>query len=324
MGQQLEEAHGRLVSARENVAEKDRIERRVQSLSVEREAAAQWHEAARLRFDVEKDDVDDLEGSVLSMFGRMFSGDKRRALELEKKELAAAKLQLEEAEAQLAAIDKELGELGAASAALTNAESELEAATNAMEQLVRKSDPEWATQLDALATREAWLRSQRKEITEAMHAGSTADVGLGQIIDSLASVRTAEIGTSLGSAVTENVRQQLLLEAIPHAMLHQVRSEMGSVRHALIRFQDECRDVANTEGIDDLVLPEMPGVADYLIADLLGWHTLEVIHDAKWRVDKTRDQVQLAYAGLRHRGELIDAKIEEVVEQRATLLAMAV
>jgi DNA repair exonuclease SbcCD ATPase subunit len=316
----VEQAHATLVQATQDVREVAQITKQLESAAQERELVATRHEAHRLRFDVEKDDVEDLEGSMLGIIGRLLSSSKKEDLEREKSEAAAVKLQLDEAEGELAALDKRTKELKKRQSALANSKRELKEASDALQKLVRDGDSELAQQLDRMIEQETNLRVQLREINEARMAGMTADVGLGQIMDSLRDTRSVEITTSLASSALNSVTDVSLVDNLANIKLQSIRQSMGPVRQDLLHFQKECRDIVDGPGSDVAGLEPMAGVMEFIIGDLLGWHILDVIYDASWRVEKTRDTVQLAISNLRGRNNRVEVLLGQAVEQRATLL----
>jgi len=321
---QVAKAHEALVSAREAIRQQAWVAQRIASATAEREHAATRHEALRLRYEVEKDDVEDLEGSVLATIGRLFSSSKKEDLERERDQAAAFKLQLDEVDGELAAVDAELVKLREREAGMANTSNRLAEATQALEALVRGSDPEFAQQLDGLGEREAALRALLREIGEAMSAAMVVDSGLERIGQSLKGARKLAIGTNVAGSLlyaTELDNAAMGAQAISHVNLQRIRTDMGNVRHDLVCFQEECKDIANAPDLDGVQLEAMPGVLEFIVADLMGWHILEVIHDVDWRVEKTQDDVQLAYANLRHRKAAVERLLNEAIEQKATLLA---
>ena len=318
-------AHESFVSARGAVRRAQWVEARLALLSEQQEGIAGRHEALSLRHAVEKDDVDDLESSLLQSLARWFSSSKADELDREKKEALSFKLQLDAVDAELAALDEQVEALRTELTGLSKADATLAAISASLAALVRDLDPELAAQLDEFGNREAVARSQLIEIDEAMQAGMAADVGLGGIMDRFAQSRRIEIATSIGDdliyAVDDSLTTVLALESATHLHLHSIRGDMGAVSGDIVRFQIECKDVTSGPKISGIALEPMPSVLDFIKADLIGWHILDAISDASWHVEKTRDEVQLAYANLRHRRAAVEDKLAEVVEQKATLLS---
>ena len=311
----------RLAVARAATKERTWVTQRIADARADRERiAAQLVVSAELLAS-EKADVDRLASGVGGFFRRVVTS--RGELPREQQELAAARLQHEALTDELEAIDVDLAQLATRAAAVKDADAQYQQALVEVEAKVKQGGSPHTEQLADLAQVDGQLRAARRELAEAVAAGRAAHDALMAVQQALTSSRRASYASDLGSSFASDLGADLVtataVDLSEHVVHDGLRTQLAAAQRAMATFQRECRDVANDAGIDGVDVTPLPGLAAFVVRDLL-WTTAHVIDDVGAEVEMLSSYVATTTMELRGRDRELESGLADVVAQRAAIL----
>ena len=185
----------------------------------------------------EEQDVRQLEQLTISALFEKFLGDFETRYQLEKQEFMQAVLEYNEGVKELELLEFEENVLREKVAAGENLHEELRHLSREREEMVRRADPVLATQLSALNRQEEELVKERREVYEAILAGTQVLRLTGTMIGHLEAARQFEQWGG-GSYAERQMRRENRQRRIDRAHM-----ESFKIRPALVKFADELHDV---------------------------------------------------------------------------------
>jgi len=258
-----DELNRKLEAARGRVIEAERVERLLaaaqKTLDEERERRR------RLAEIVEKEgrDVGRLEGLSLTGLFVAVLGDKEKQLEKERQELLAAKLRLDECEAQIQALEREVAALQGRADALGDVEAEAARALEAKEQALASGGGRPAELLVKLAEEAALARARCREVREAIEAAGFALDSLGRVEEMLGSARNWGIWDLVGGGIIST--------AIKHRKIDEANRAAQDAQQHLSQLARELADLDESFG-EEFDMVEVSGFlsfADHFFDDLV-------------------------------------------------------
>jgi len=312
MGEGLEE---RLARARDAVREKHWVAQRICDAQADRERVAAQLAAMAELVKSEQADVERASG----FFRKLFGG--RSDLTREQQELAAVKLQQEALAEEHTAIEFDLAQLAARAQTVAAADTAYASVLGEAEAGLR-AGPHGA-ELLALAETDGKLRASRREVEEAINAGRAAHDAIVAAHQAAKASMTAAYGSNIGSSLLSSLGASattaLAADMSEHLVHDGLRGQLGNAQRALLKFQQECRDVSGEVAIDGLALTPLPGVVGMVARDLV-WGTMHKIDDVGSEMEMMASYVSSTTMELRGRAKALDGALTELVGKRAAIV----
>lgn len=272
-----------LIQIKEKLRRRERIQARLADL--ERSLAQEDVRLEQLeaRLKREEGDVKSLEGLSLSGLFYAVLGDKEERLDKERQEFLAARLQRDQSQYAVASMERELADLKAELAAFGDLDGEYQTLLARKEKLLLDAGDERARQLIDLTDRRAALRSDVKEVQEAIDAGTSLLAELDGVIDALKSASGWGTWDMLGGG--------LLADLAKHSRIDEARARVHTAQEQLRRFQRELADVQSNESflID---ISSFDTFADFFFDGLIvDWIVQSKIQTSLERTSQVRQRV---------------------------------
>jgi len=300
---------------------RERIARRREHIAVLEKLYEQetfWKETVeqrRLDWDREQRDVDRLERVSLSSLWSSLRGSKEEDMDREKAEEYAARMKLQEAERQLEEIRGEILNRLEQIQADEGFEAMYEQVIKEKEAEYRAKNPILAEKLSDLEQQEMGLVSRRKELREAVTAGSRA---LEQINAALWKLSDAE-----GWSSWDMFGGGLLTDMMKYSSMDEAQKLMESVQSNLRRYQAELADVAQT-AIFDLQPGSMLQMADIFFDNFFtDWAVRDRIQQSGYQLEGVKDQVNRIQYGLERELDETERGLEAIQKEREELVRRA-
>ena len=279
-----------LKELRQQVAEKKRLEAKLQELYTQQETLeAQTGELERAKLN-EQADVDRLEGRSLAAFFYNVVGKLDQKLDKERQEAYAAQVKYDAAARELDSVQADIARCEDQTARLAGCEERYQAALQEKAAVIRRSGNEAARKLLETETRISALESRMKEIQEAVDAGSRALHAADNVLATLNDAESLSTWDVLGGG--------LLVDLAKHESLDNAQERVEQLQEDLRRFKTELTDVTVEADIQvsiDGFLQFADFFFDGLFADLA---VMDHIHGSQEKVRKTRDEIQAVLSRL--------------------------
>lgn len=300
----MSESNVDLKGLQQQVAEKKRLEAKLQELYTQQEmleAQTQTLERAKLN---EQADVDRLEGRSLAAFFYNVVGKLDQKLDKERQEAYAAQVKHDAAARELDSVQADIASCEDQADRLEGCEERYQAALQEKAAVIRRSGNEAARKLLETETRISALESRMKEIREAVDAGSRALQAADKVLETLDDAESLSTWDVLGGG--------LLVDLAKHESLDNAQERVEQLQEDLRRFKTELTDVTVEADIQisiDGFLQFADFFFDGLFADLA---VMDHIHGSQEKVRKTRDEIQAVLSRLTdmqtETGEELDAE----------------
>lgn len=280
----MSESNVDLKGLQQQVAEKKRLEAKLQELYTQQEmleAQTQTLERAKLN---EQADVDRLEGRSLAAFFYNVVGKLDQKLDKERQEAYAAQVKYDAAARELDSVQADIASCEDQADRLEGCEERYQAALQEKAAVIRRSGNEAARKLLETETRISALESRMKEIREAVDAGNTALQAADKVLETLDDAESLSTWDVLGGG--------LLVDLAKHESLDNAQERVEQLQEDLRRFKTELTDVTVEADIQvsiDGFLQFVDFFFDGLFADLA---VMDHIHGSQEKVQKTRDEIQ--------------------------------
>lgn len=269
----------------------------------------------RVAYRSEQEDVEKLEGRSLANYFYNVIGKLDDKLDAERQEAYAARVKLDAAERELAAVDRELEILRKQCGELLGIEQVYQAELAKKRQALKTAGTPAGTEILELEEAIAFLKSQKKELSEAAAAGrkalSTADSVLSELNDADNWNTWDMIGG--GGLITHMAK---------HGHLDDAQSLVEELQGQLRRFKTELADI-NVQANLQVNIDGFLRFADYFFDGLFAdWAVGDRISESQSSVLKVKHQIekmlgkieQMEAAAVREIADLT-AKIEACVVQ---------
>lgn len=245
--------------------------------------SARVRELEAIKLD-EQADVDRLEGRSLAAFFYQVIGGMDERLDKERQEAYAARVKLDAAAGELEAVESDLRRCEAEYNALYGCEQQYEATLAEKAAAVKAAGGAAAGEILRLEERYALLEGQRKELREAISAGSCARSTADSVLRSLDSAEGWGTWDLLGGG--------MLTDMAKHSHLDEAQGAIERLQSQLRRFKTELADVtirADLQVNVDGFLRFADYVFDGLFAD---WAVMDKIGRSQSQVRSTRSQIE--------------------------------
>jgi len=232
----------------------------------------------------EQADVEKLEGHSLAAFYYYVIGKRDERLTAERQEAYAAKVKYDSAAGELEAVAAEIRALDAELLQLRGCEQRYEAVLQAKKSALKEAGSPHAEEILQLEERMAFLESQRKELREAISAGTSAQSTAERVLTSLSRAENWGTVDLLGGGLVSDLAK--------HSHLDTAQTEIAYLQTQLRRFKTELADIqihADTQVNVDGFLRFADFFFDGLFAD---WSVMGKIRNSQDSVSNTLSQVR--------------------------------
>lgn len=269
-----------------------------------RELEAKVEELAAIKHD-EQADVDRLVSGGLAALFYSLIGKGEEKLDKERAEAAAAAVKYEAAARELADVENDLERFRAERRELENAEEEYRRALEAKAEELRRSGSVAGRELLRIEAEIAAEESRKKEIVEAIAAGSDALNTAQAILD--------ELGDAEGWATWDLIGGGLISDLAKHSHLDSAQNNVSLLQSQLRRFKTELADVGSSVSGLQVNIDGFMRFADYFFDGLfVDWMVLDRIQQSAGQVEETYARIKGVLDWLNKSLEQANARTDEL------------
>ena len=279
-----------LQQLQDKISRKRQLEAKVSELRAQRSklsGRARELESILLK---EQADVEKLEGRSLAAFFYYVIGKSAEQINKEREEAYAAKVKYDAAARELAAVEEDLARSETELARLRNSEQQYASVLLEKAVAIKDAGGTTAEEILKLEERMAFLKTQNRELKEAVSAGNSALHTAKQVLSRLDSAE--------GWGTWDLIGGGLISDLAKHSHLDTAQGSIETLQSQLRRFKTELADVkisADTQVNVDGFLR----FADYFFDGLFtDWTVLGKIHQSQKQVRSTRNQIEAVLSRL--------------------------
>ena len=272
-----------LRTLREQMERKRQLKAMLKDLQAQRwELSARVSELEKVKLE-EQADVDRLEGHSLAAFFYGVIGKMDEKLTQERQEAYAARVKYDAAVRELSAVEEDLERKETEYRRLEGCEERYAQVLREKREVLKAAGGETAEAILALEERLAALRSQQKELSEAVSAGQCALVTANEILNSLDSAH--------GWATWDMLGGGLVADLAKHSHLDSAQAAVEQLQVELRRFKTELADVTIYADLQ-VSVDGFLRFADYFFDGLfVDWAVMDRISQSQTAVEETRWQI---------------------------------
>lgn len=235
-------------------------------------------------------DVERLDGITLHNLWHSLMGTKEVAKRREQEEYLAAIMKFDAASSTLMMLESDLKSLERQLASIGAPELEYQQAVQAKENVLLHSGAPDARRLFELAEQLGYLKSEEKELEEAIEAGEKAKEAIAAVENSLGSAQGWGIFDILGGG--------LITTAIKHSYIGDARNKIDQAQQLLHKFRRELSDIKTNDTIE---ISTISTVADFLLdGALFDIIVQSQINTAQNQTRQLKDKVKAAIQDLQN------------------------
>lgn len=274
---------GQLQALQEQIARKKQLTAMESELIRQRDSLSERvRELNKIRL-AEQADVDRLEGRSLAAFYYNVIGKMDQKLDQERREAYAARVKYDAAAGELEAVRRELDRCQAELAQLRDCEQQYQIVLRQKAAAVKSAGGADAEEILKLEARIVSLKSQEKELREAISAGTAARYTADDIMSALDSAEGWGTWDLFGGG--------LIADLAKHGELDEAQSMIEQLQSQLRRFKTELADVT-VQADFQVNVDGFLRFADYFFDGLFAdWAVMDRIGRAKEQVDRTMAQI---------------------------------
>lgn len=304
-----------LAQLSQECARYSKLKAMLESLRAEEQALAEQEAALRAALQKEDADVVRLEKTSAAALFYTILGKKDEKLEQEQREAYAARLKYDALAAQLDDCRSRIRQLSSEQAALSGCEARYQAAFRQLQEAL-KASPLHGAEICALQQSIGENAAQRKEIQEALAAGSAVMNQIETILESLSSAEGWGTWDLLGGGMLSTMAK--------HSHMDTAQAGAEYLQVLLSRFHTELADVQLTAQTGQVNIDGFLRFADYFFDGLIAdWSVLNRIHDSQASVYQVKEQVAQAMCQLESLRDARAAEQRRLEERLAALVHSA-
>ena len=295
------------------IASKPSLEAKLRELERQRAEYDRRVVSMRVAFREEQADVEKLEGRSLANYFFQVVGKLDDKLTKERQEAYAARVKLDAAERELAAIDGDIQDLYARLSDARRAQEQYDAAILQKHIDVRDSNTTEGERLREMDAALASLEAYRKEIREAINAGSSAQATADQILGELESADNWNTWDMFGGG-------GMITHMAKHSHLDQAQDLTEELQQKLRRFKTELADIQITAD-SQVNIDGFLRFADYFFDGLfVDWSVGNRIKQSRTSISDTRKQITRTLDQLNAMEQETLRQIERLQKEQTDLL----
>ena len=295
------------------IASKPSLEAKLRELERQRAEYDRRVVSMRVAFREEQADVEKLEGRSLANYFFQVVGKLDDKLTKERQEAYAARVKLDAAERELAAIDGDIQDLYARLSDIRRAQEQYDAAILQKHIDVRDSNTTEGERLREMDAALASLEAYRKEIREAINAGSGAQATADRILGELESADNWNTWDMFGGG-------GMITHMAKHSHLDQAQDLTEELQQKLRRFKTELADIQITAD-SQVNIDGFLRFADYFFDGLfVDWSVGNRIKQSRTSISDTRKQITRTLDQLNAMEQETLRQIERLQKEQTDLL----
>ncbi len=279
----LERYNDRLRELQEKMGRRNRLETLIKSLDKQRRELDKKVIELQVSMEKEEEDVKRLEGHSLANFFHALTGQAEKKLEKEKQEAYEAAVKYETAVQELQSVERDLRAYREEFASVRDSQAEYDRLLAEKADYLKASGAPEAEEMLRLEQEIGHLRSQRREVEEALEAGRGAKA--------TAEAICRELDSAAGWGTWDLVGGGLVSDLAKHGHLDEAQELVTKLQIQLRQFRTELADVELRADMQ-VNIDGFLRFADYFFDGLFAdWTVLNRIHDSQERVQETRKQI---------------------------------
>lgn len=304
-----------LLQLQEKVSQKKSIEAKLKELKAQRgELDSRVQEFKKVMWS-EQADVDRLERTSLTSVFYAIIGKKEDMLDKEKVEAYAAKVKYDSAVQELNLLEEDIRRMEAQLREISGCEQQYETLLQEKGVAIKatgSADAERILQIEEQITAQ---KSHKKEIREAISAGSRALSSANSVLSSLDSAEGWGTWDLLGGG--------LISDMAKHSHLDEAQSKVQSLQSELRRFKTELADVTINADMQ-VSVDGFLRFADYFFDGLFAdWAVMDKISKSKSSVQSTKSQIESVLSRLRSMEASADQTIKRLEAEKDSVVLKA-
>ena len=264
------------------------------------------------KMESEQKDVQKLEGHTLAALFYSVTGQMDEKMETERREYYAARIKYDAAVRELKAVEQDVECTLEDLADLADCEARYVQVMDSKREAIKNAGTELSETLIEKEENLSFLRSQERELEEAIAAGTAALRTANDVVQSLKQAENLGLFDALGAG--------FLADMAKHETLDEAQKNVEALQVCLQKFNKELADVMLRENMQvsiDRLLKFADIFFDGLITDLT---VLENIKQSHIQVDQTRDnilgilrQLQTRLEEVRHKQVKAKTELDELI-----------
>lgn len=273
----------KLQQLQEQMARSKQLEAMIKELRNQRDSlAAQVRELESIKLE-EQADVDRLEGRSLAAFFYNVIGKMDEQLDKERQEAYAARVKYDAAARELEGVEADLRRYESELSALRGCEHRYDEVLKEKADAIKAAGGSNGEEILKLEERNAFLKSQKKELQEAISAGNAALSTTQQVLSSLDSAEGWGTWDLFGGG--------LVADLAKHSHLDEAQGAIEQLQSQLRRFKTELADVTIQADMQ-VNVDGFLRFADYFFDGLFAdWAVLDKINQSQSQVQNTKSQI---------------------------------
>jgi hypothetical protein len=298
--------------AQERVRVKQKWERQLVSYQEELMQSHRTLHGLKEKLQMENHDVEKLEGlSITSLFLTIL-GTKEGRLKHEKQEAVLAKLQYDEAKAEIKDLERDIDTIHTNLQSVINADNELAQLLKEKEERMKVISTEMNLHLNTLEDQAGRYLGLQLEMEEAIIAGNEVKSSLSQAVTSLESAKGWGTIDMFGGGVIST--------AIKHNHLDEASNYMHAAQHLAKKLKRELEDIG-TEFSQSIELSNLTRFADYFFDGLItDWVIQNQIDDSLEQVKAYKYQITSIVKRIEKEKISISNQLQDLEIERNTLV----
>lgn len=270
----------RLKQLNQQIHTKKSLEAKRTELEAQRETLHKHATQLKKIMWTEQADVDKLTRTSMTSILSAMLGNKEKRLEKEQAEAFAAKMKYDSAVRQLQVVEADLHHLNSELRTIASCEQQYQELLEQKAQAIEQSGSETAKQLFALDEQITALQSQKKEIQEAISAGSRARNTINSILSSLNNAEDWGTLDLFGGGVLSDLAK--------HSHLDDAQEKVETLQEELRRFKTELADVTIQADLQ-IRVDGFLRFADYFFDSFFtDWAVMDKINQSQASVQKNK------------------------------------
>lgn len=299
-----------------NVKEKVRLKKKWEDhlMRAEQQLLVEEKKRRELSQYLEKEKKDHERLKNFSLMNLLYTlqGKKVERLREGKRELEAASLKYQEAEATIIDLNGEIQEYQRLITPLKGSKKEFDELLLEKERLIKDSSTIWSEQLYELVDKASELQMMLNEYKEAIVAGNHAMRGLSEALESLNKAKNWSTFDMFGGG--------MITTHMKHSNLDSARDDIHQVQRQLRHFQDELLDLKEHFHID-LEIGNMLTFADYFFDGLIvDWMVHGKINDALAQTETMLQRTNMTLQRLEDDKQRLERQHIELEQKKLELI----
>lgn len=298
-----------------DMARSKQLSAKVEELRVQKNILASRVRTLESVMHKEAADAARLEGRSLTVFFLRLTGKIGEKLDAEQREAYAARVKYDAEALTLTGVKADLERCQQELARLRGCEQRYALVLKEKQAAVRSAGGPTGEALLKMEEELSGLNVRKKELDEAVLAGSTAWRTTEQILDSLDSAESWGTWDLAGGG--------LIADTAKHSHLDDAQERVERLQDQLRRFQTELADV-RIRGDIQLNVEGFLRFADYFFDGLFAdWAVLDRIGKAQWKVKETQKQIEAVLSKLKPLLAQTDARRNQLLAEIDSLVRQA-